>query len=52
MDEEKLLRVWIIALSVSGLIASSIMSVQTETETIGFIGIVIFSGFIGHWGNK
>ena len=52
MDEEKLLRVGIIALSVAGLIASSIMSVQTETEVIGFMGIIVFSGFIGHWGNK
>lgn len=52
MDEEKLLRAGIIAISVAGLVASSIISVQPDKETIGFLGIIIFSGFIGHWGNK
>lgn len=52
MDEEKLLRIIVIALAVAGLIASSIMAVQPETEVIGFMGIIVFSGVIGHWGNK
>lgn len=52
MDEEKLLRVGVIALSVAGLIASSIVSVQPGAEIIGLFGIMIFSGFIGYWGNK
>ena len=52
MDEEKLLRTLVIALSVAGLVASSIMSVQTGAEVIGLFGIIMFSGFIGYWGNK
>jgi len=48
MDEEKLLRVLIIAVSVAGLVASSIISVQPGAETMGLIGIIIFSGSIVH----
>ena len=42
MDEEKLLRTLVIALSVAGLVASSIMSVQTGAEVIGLFGIIMF----------
>lgn len=52
MDEERLLRAGIIVVSVMGLVASSIISVQPGAETIGLFGIIVFSGFIGYWGNK
>lgn len=52
MDEEKILRAGTIVVSVMGLVASSIVSVQPGAEIIGLFGIMIFSGFIGHWGNK